>query len=394
VALDRRSGEKPEERDVFVASVGGGPEIPAVVRAGYDAAVGWTPDGAHLLFASDRGGSKGLWAVPWSAGAPRGEPILIKSDINLDEPLGVTRSGALYYGVTLSSRDVYLAEVDAGTGAVLSPPFRPIEQFVGGNSAPDWSPDGSSLAYVSRGTVLAIRAMRTGETRELRPGLDPLFTPRWAPDGRSLAAIGRDGQGRYGIHRIDPGTGSASLVVEAANDLGIWGLDWLPDSKKIVFRERQKEGFAVVEYDIDAGTRRELARGGILSLSLSPDGRHLAYVTDAFQLMLLPMSGGEPRAVQIQGGQKGPVMVFSWTPDSRAMLVGIASPAGDSRALWLVAPDGSQPRKLDLNLELTVVPLRFNPRTNQIAITSNVTRRELWVMENFLPALKAASPAR
>ncbi len=127
--------------------------------------------------------------------------------------MGVTRTGALYYGVTLSKRDVYVAAINTESGAVVSPAVPPVERSVGANSSPHWSPDGRSLAYISSGVILAIRAMDTGQTRELRPALKPFNTPRWAPDGRSLAVVGTDDKGRRGIHRVDAQTGETSLIV-------------------------------------------------------------------------------------------------------------------------------------------------------------------------------------
>ena len=95
LALDLPSGDKTQDRDVFVLPVDGSLEIPAVVNPGNDVAIGWTPDGRRLLFASDRSGSKGLWVLSWENGKPQGEPALIKTDIDLEAPLGLTRAGAL-----------------------------------------------------------------------------------------------------------------------------------------------------------------------------------------------------------------------------------------------------------------------------------------------------------
>jgi Tol biopolymer transport system component len=395
LAYDLRSSDMFENRDVFVLAVDGSGEIPAVVHPANDVAIGWTPDGRHLLFSSDRGGSKGLWALPWADGGPAGEPALVKTDINLETTLGVTRAGALYYGVTLSSRDVFVAEIDPHTGAILSPPSRPIEQSIGANASPDWSPDGRSLAYISGGSVLAIRSMDSGQTRELRPALSPIFSPRWAPDGRSFAVDGRDDKGRRGIYRIDAQTGTTSLIVQVPPNLGLYGLAWLPDGRKVVYRENNPEAFRVIEHDIPSGSQRELLRGNVLTMSLSSDGRHLAYSTSPpWRLMVLSLDGGPPREVRIEGMEPAPIMVIAWTPDSRAILFRSSTPNSGSGGLWLISPDGGQPRKVGLNVDIIPLTRFFNPRTNQVAFAADTSRREVWVMEHFLPALKAPAARR
>ncbi len=391
LAFDLPASEKSAARDVFVLAVDGSGEIPAVVNPGNDVAIGWTPNGRHLLFASDRGGSRGLWALPWAQGKPQGEPQLIKTDINLDAPLGVTRAGVLYYGVTLSRRDVYVAELDAVSGKILSPPVRPIEQFVGANSSPDWSPDGRSLAYISRSTVLAIRAMDTGQTRELRPALRTFYSPRWAPNGLSFAVDGIDDKGRRGVYRVDAQTGDTSPIVQVPPGHSLWALSWLPDGKKLVYRDTPRDGdTVVVEHDVESGSKRELLRGRIATLSLSPDGQSLAFVGGTGSLrprMVVPIAGGQAREVRTQNVQ-GPIMVIAWTPDGRSILYQTVTENDEPGDMYLVSPDGGPSRRVDLKLHTGGPPLRFNPHTNQIAVTADTSRREVWVMEHFLPALK------
>ena len=167
----------------------------------------------------------------------------------------------------------------------------------------------------------------------------------------------------------------------------------MPDGKSVVYRHTTPAAATVFEHDVDSGTRRELVRGAV-SLSLSPDGRHLAYVAAKWQLMMLPTAGGEPREVSPQGLRKGPIMVMGWTPDSRALLVRSLTTAGDPAGLWLISPDGGQLRKVALNIQLAVTPPRFNPRTSQVAVTGRLLRQEVWALEHFLPGAKAPAARR
>jgi Tol biopolymer transport system component len=115
-----------------------------------DEVVGWSPDGRNLLFVSDRTGAPGIWTVPVQNGKPQGTPQLVKSDVGPFYPLGLTRSGALYYGVKVGGPDIYVVPFDFSAGKLLAPASAVTTQFMGSNRTPDWSPDGKYLAYVTQ----------------------------------------------------------------------------------------------------------------------------------------------------------------------------------------------------------------------------------------------------
>lgn len=397
VAFDRPAAQPGAAgRDVFVLAVDGGEPFPAVVNPGFDAAAGWTPDGRSLLFVSDRAGSNGLWRIAWANGRTSGAPELLKSDLNAAAaPLGMTSAGTLFYGLTLSTREIVLAGIDTASSTVTSGPIRPIDRFVGSNTSPDWSPDGRLLAYLStgRGPVLAIRDMETGSTRELRPAMTRINSPRWSPDGRSLAAVGADASGRYGIYRIDASTGEVSLLIDVPQRSAPYAHDWTPDGRTIVYRILDQNGHAAVQHDLTSGQARELTRGSLATMRLSPDGRSLATVGES-GLSVLSLDTGQKRPVALKG-LSWPLMLMAWTPDGAKVLIFAPREAVDRpRAkgdLWLVSVADGSARKLALDLEVAGPPgARFNPKTNQLAITVDETRREVWVLENFTPS----SPGR
>src|SRR5437868_15408257 len=81
-------------RDIFLLAVDGGREIPAVVHPADDRLAGWTPDGKNLLFLSDRSGTTGMWMLPFANGKFAEKLILLKHDVPLGRPIGLTYSGA------------------------------------------------------------------------------------------------------------------------------------------------------------------------------------------------------------------------------------------------------------------------------------------------------------
>ena len=131
LAFDLPVSDTAEQRDIFVLAVDGSREIPAVVQPSQDVVMGWSPDGTRLVFASDRTGSMGIWAIGFADGRLTGTPELIKADIGQPLPIGLSPSGALYYGVQVGSRDIEVASFDFAAGQFVSKPVRPIQDFVG-----------------------------------------------------------------------------------------------------------------------------------------------------------------------------------------------------------------------------------------------------------------------
>jgi Tol biopolymer transport system component len=261
LAFDLPSKENPAKRDVFVLPVEGNREmIPAVVHPANDAVMGWSPDGSRLLFSSDRTGAVGLWAISISNGTPQGSAELIKAEIGAVSSLGLTASGAFYFGSKIGGVNVQVASIDFITGQLLSPPVNPIPDYLGANSLPDWSPDGKFLSYLSQrgmtglSQVIVIRSLQSGQMRELRPQLRYLQRPRWSPDGRSFAVPAYDLKGRQGIFLIDAQNGEASPIVLSQPGEDVFSSDWGPDGTKIYYRRaRTGDKVTFVERDLVSG---------------------------------------------------------------------------------------------------------------------------------------------
>jgi len=358
-----------------------------------------------LLFASDRTGSTAVWGVRVSNGKPMGAPVLLRPDVPAGS-LGVTSAGTLYVGSQIDGQDVYVASLDVDTGRVLSPPASIIETFVGSNGQPDWSPDGKYLAYTSvrsradSSKVLAIRTMATGDTRELRVNLQGFNWPRWAPDGRSFVSQGTDVQGRQGIYLIDAQTGAATPVVTKAVDgNSLLRPQWSPDGKRIYYATNLPASgeVAIIERNLDSGAERDVIRrqGLAFSWELSPDGRHVAvYLASGSEpsrpssaVLLVPTAGGEPREFLRSTATEVLRMHLAWGPGGRSLLV--QKNAADGSRLWSIPIDGGEQRKLDLSVWIAV-GMRVHPDGRRVAYMDGQNKYEVMVLENFLPATRAA----
>ena len=395
-------------RDIFLLAADGSREIPLVRHSANDFSPLWTPDGERVMFASNRTETLSLWAVPVADGRPLGEALLLKRDVGRKRPLGLTDAGALFYGLGSGREDVYVASLGLDTETPSAAPVRATERFLGSNRSAEWSPDGRHLAYFSRrnakaSKVLCIQSLESGGYREppLKLSIsdgDVLTQPRWTPDGSALAIRASDRRGRQGIFRVDVETGKESALVLSGPGEHLSHHCWSSDGEAILFRRTHQgsEFEQIIMRNVESGKEKELHRTPdrhfISGLAVSPDGRELAFIQRAIGIKqaLNVMSLAEGSSREITRPEDG---IFrnslAWTPDGSRLLFGTWE--NNSRShIWVVPADGGEePRKLDLEL-YKIEGLSVHPDGDRIAFTSGVYDEEIWVMENFLPEVRAA----
>lgn len=351
-------GSETNAREIYGIRLSDRVEVPLVTYRGNDELVGFAPDGT-LVFTSTRMGNLSLFTAPIS-GDTVGDAKLLKPDLGQFSPSGITASGAIYYCRCDSSRgsDIKLGTFDSETGNFVGPLVDAVQEFVGSNTQPFWSPDGKSFLYRSlRGSnqdpVLAIRSADMGDPRELRPKLRDFIDPRWSPDGKSVSVIGRDFEGRQGFFKIDIDTSAVTPIALKVPGESFSTLEprmaWSPDGRGIFFRRTTDRDFNLVEWNLDEAdervllhlkdgtgrglyltdddaliymnpvvqgravpfmTRRDLKTGAeeelirapvLVGVNPSPDGRWIATTTGTgtlrTTLTLVPVAGGPPREV-------------------------------------------------------------------------------------------------
>lgn len=402
------------ERDIFILATDGGREVPLLTQAADERGPVWTPDGRGILFLSTRAGSTGAWFLRVVDGKPQGTPELVKRNMGAVGPIGFTRNGSFYYSEQPEIPELYTATLDPTSGTITSQPATFTQRLVTTPQGGVWSPNGQYLAYSSRWSsvqdgaeVVVIRSVQTGEEYELAPALRNIHLQDWSADSRFFLVVGRDKDGRNGIHRVDARTGDVALLAMTGGTLDT--ANWFANGKAIVFGRADSGGLNphIVVRDLETGQETEWYRAPA-SLSLyyveaSADGRHLAFiladkVKGGQSLMVMTAAGEKPRKLDPRLKASEEVdSILGFTTDGRHVLFNSYNNEQKQSGYryWRIAVEGGAPQEIRLKMDrpVYVEQMNFHPDGQRISFTafplSSSNKRAVWVMENFLPATQA-----
>ena len=260
--------------DLWIHTIGG-PSERLTDDPWVEADPAWSPDGGRLAFASDRDGSLDLYVRDLGSGSDR--------------------------------------RVTEGADAVL----------------PAWSPDGSRLAFVQSGYVTSVRVvdLATGAEETLRSGLNGAGRPSWSPDGSSLlisAHAPYSARFREGVNRAlvvptrppraadaaevaggvaHPTRAAAGQTAHSAprgqahtHDLPAWA-GWQPApglAAPPASSPSDATPFQPADRYLDLPIHGSVGTRGSDGPLWSPDGRHIAYVSDGLLWTVAMTPGGDP----------------------------------------------------------------------------------------------------
>lgn len=366
------------------------------------------------MFMSDRTGGSALWAIAVENGRSKGQPELIKNPTGPIQPLGMTRTGSLFYLLPgRARRNVYWASFD---GMQATAPTMATDRYVNANFASSWSPDGKSLAFYSvrdapnapPKLVVKSEDNDTDRVIALPASVNPLFMagPKWFPDGRSVLILTRKAQGAgLEFQRIDLETGSASVLWPAQESISSYALS--PDGHSI-FYAVQNDGSGsmasgrLVRVDLERRAEVVLMQGEwFITLAVSPDGQQLAYLKSIREntseypsaIEVIPVGGGPARQLirdpRWLGGSR--YNTLAWTPDQRFLIFGRDNPGGDVNVMWRISVAGGEPSAIGLSMPARLKNFSFRPDGKRLTFTAtDADDNEVWTLENFLPPVTTA----
>ena len=353
----------PESHIYLLAADGSGPEVELVKSANINESPVWTPDGEHILFVSNQGGSYGLWSIAVRNRRAAGSPQLLRRDTGRIFAIGMTPSGSYYY-VVASSPAVLTSEVqlprqilisDFSGGKPQSGTSRVPQTLTGQHAT--WSPDGKSIAFLRpNGPTqdLVLYSVETGEEKAYRAQGQAIL-PRpfvWFHDSSAVLQLVRR-NGSLSLDRVDLNSGEFKPLLPMSVTSRPPSLLLSPDDKTLYMPVQdvgRRGPNAIVSINLASGERKQIFTVpeplSLFELALSPDGTTLALVSAEqnpqigvrAQLELIAADGSNYRKLY---GPLDSTPKLAWTPDGRELIFAKSADKTDNvrtyrRSTWQI----------------------------------------------------------
>ncbi len=269
----------------------------------------------------------------------------------------------------------------------------------GKDSAPSWSPDGKTLAFLSGrdGTSqVYVISMEGGEAKKLTTlstGAD-LF--KWSPDGKSIAftsGVYVDCKDDACNKKRDEEKEKSKVKAHVADHLLYRHWDhWSEGKRSHLFIQPVEATTAA--HDLTEGADYDVPpdqRGGDTDLNFSPDSKEICYtaVTDKMEatstngdLFLVPVTGGESKRITTNQGFDGnPV----YSPDGKYIAYHAQMTAGYEADRWQVLlynRQAGQSENISASFDRSAGELSWSPDSKTIYfLAENETLQPIYAME-------------
>ncbi|OGD25836.1 MAG: hypothetical protein A2Y56_08040 [Candidatus Aminicenantes bacterium RBG_13_63_10] len=395
-------------RNIHILSMDGRSKTTLVDNPADDMQPRWSPDGRHIVFLSDRSGSRGLWGVAVREGKPEGVPFQIQEGL-LNTDLGSwTRTGLQTWSHVIMS-EICVVDIDPRSHAVLGKPRVMEFPRSSWNLAPRWSPDGrflSAMAYRapssggrSESPTLMIMPSEGGAARAYKieyPYARMGGTGHWLPDG-SQSYVVYDKEKRLHFGRLDLDTGVwQHRQIPAAEGLErFMGLAWSADGKGFYYIPVTEEGAApeLVLHDMESGQRRTIFRGQPgesynWNIKASRDYKRLAMSCAEF-IVIVDVDTG--KAERLANEAKKQFAAPAWAPDGKFVVAkGQPENEGDPAELYIISLADGALKSLDIGRHLPrrariMTAADWSPDGRHIAFDSRFWNAETNLVKNVIP---------
>jgi dipeptidyl aminopeptidase/acylaminoacyl peptidase len=322
--------------------------IPHILRTPLVSGFAVARDGKHVALNLSVLGKETIWVISGDGSPGAGIPTT-KGTGERDVDWSPDGSSMAFVSNREGAWNLYVAD-SRGESA------RAVLHHPGEDRSPKWAPDGKRLAYLSRrestttGWDLWIADVggnpAAGKALTQMPSDEDDLA--WSPDGSRIAISvgGNDRHRRIGVVSVETGEFRDLLPESWAGDS--FSPRWFPDGQRLLFvsNEPGKKTLFTLSLGGGAPTPVLSSQYEATEPAISPEGRQVAYVENRdgdLKLMVGDPDSGQARVLTLRNGVHSlPI----WRPDGKAVL-SLFEAWNYSRDVWAYLLDGGRQRVSD-----------------------------------------------
>jgi len=311
--------------------------------------VAWLPDSSGLLF-TGRERSTGFRAQVWFQPYPAGDAFKITNDLSLYSSLSVTADGKSF--VTTQARQaatIYVGDSPAVLNDKIDWKLVPISTEQATGYSLSWTAAGKLLQSDAAFHMYVTAGDGSGRARLLEND-DSDFGPTACGPGDMVIVTRVLENNAASLWRLNVATGELKQLTFGKDDEYA---SCTPDGKWMVYRGYVTGDSVVHIFKVptDGGAPVELAKGGVFSPVVSPDGTLVAYgktegqgASAKSKFVVQKLEGGAPPQ-EIEVPSTYTWSGLWWTPDGRALTY-VHNTAGNIINLYMQPLAGGAPVQL------------------------------------------------
>jgi eukaryotic-like serine/threonine-protein kinase len=364
-----------ETYDIFVIPFFGGSEKRITTDKFNISDIAWSQNGEEIIFSSNRGGTYGLWRIPFKGGEPKS---VVAAGVEDAQMMSVSQKGQrLAYIKFIGRVNIFKGNLPKMEGQIVNTSrLIPSNE---NNFIMHFSPNGQKIAFSSYASgneeIWVCDSDGSNPMQLTNFNGPPTGSASWSPDNQYIAFDSRP-QGHSDIFIINVEGGQLRCMTVGTSDETT--PTWSRDGRWIYFNSNSSGRSGIWKLPVDGGDAIQVSKEAGFRNFESKDNKWLYYY-DYGDIWKLSLENGQKQLVL-----KGMFNFFSWVVADDGIYYLERSSDGKENYIQFLSFTSNTIKKLATLKQEQIWMLDLSPNRDSFLVTeSNGGEWNIYLVENF-----------